>query len=129
MAKKLNIKENDKIIFIKRLRFIEGEPIVIVMNHIPFKLCPQLLEVNLKDKSLYEIMESKFDLVPNRAQITLEPIIAKKFDSKLLDIKIGSPMFLMKNITYTKDGIIMDYFESRFRGDKGKVKVDLNNDI
>jgi len=33
----------------------------------------------------------------------------------------------MKNITYTntKENIVMEYFESHFRGDKGKVQVEL----
>lgn len=129
LAKKLNIEENDRIIVINRLRFIEGEPIVSVINHIPYKLCPELVEEDLKDKSLYRIMADKFGIVPYRAQITLEPIVAEEFDTKLLDIKVGSPMQLMQNITYTSDEVIMDYYESRFRGDKGKVKVELHNEI
>ena len=129
LAKKLNIEANDKIIIINRLRFVKGEPIVSVMNHIPYKLCPQLVEEDLKDKSLYRIMADKFDIVPYRAQITLEPIVAEEFDSELLDINVGAPMQLMQNITYTRDGTVMDYFESRFRGDKGKVNVELHNDL
>jgi len=33
----------------------------------------------------------------------------------------------MKNITYTPENTIMDYFQSRFRGDKGKIKVNLKS--
>lgn len=32
---------------------------------------------------------------------------------------------LIKNIIYTKENIIMDYFESHFRGNKGKFVVEL----
>lgn len=129
LASILNIEEDDKVIVINRLRFINGEPIVSVINHIPYDLCPALLDDDLKDKSLYRIMADKYNIVPYRAQITLEPIVAEKFDSKLLGIKVGSPMQLMKNITYTKENVVMDYFVSRFRGDKGKVKVELHNEI
>jgi DNA-binding GntR family transcriptional regulator len=55
--------------------------------------------------------------------------VAEEYDSQILKINKGAPMHFMQNITYTKDNIAMDYFESRFRGDKGKVRVVLYNEI
>jgi GntR family transcriptional regulator len=129
IAKKLNIQKGEKIIFLNRIRFIEDEPIVNVMNFIPYKLCPDLINEDLENRSLYQILTDKYRLKPYKAEITLEPIVAEEYDSQILKIKIGAPMHLMQNITYTKDNITMDYFESRFRGDKGKVRVVLYNEI
>ena len=55
----------------------------------------------------------------------MEAIVASEYDSELLNIKESAPVHLMKNITYTKENTIMDYFESHFRGDKGRVQVEL----
>jgi len=128
LAKKLNIKKNEKVFIINRVRYIQDEPIVIVRNHIPYNLCPELKYENLEDKSLYNTLTKKFDIKPYKAEITLEPIIADVYDAKLLNIDIGAPLHLMQNITYTEENVVIDYFESRFRGDKGKVKVELYND-
>lgn len=125
IAKKLNIEENEKIIYIMRVRYIKKKPIVTVVNHIPYKLCPDLKNENLTDKSLYQTLAKKYELVAYKARVTLEAIIASKYDSDLLNIKGGAPVHLMKNITYTKENIVMDYFESHFRGDKGRVQVEL----
>jgi len=125
IAKKLDIEENEKIIYIFRVRYIEGVPIVNVKNHIPYKLCPDLMNEDLTDKSLYQTLAEKYGLVPHKARVTLEAIVASKYDSELLNIKEGAPVHLMKNITYTKENTIMDYFESHFRGDKGRVQVEL----
>jgi len=129
IAKKLDIQKGEKVIFLSRIRFIENEPIVSVMNFIPYKLCPDLINEDLENKSLYRVLTNKYGLKPYRAEITLEPIVADEYDSQILKIRIGDPMHLMQNVTYTKDNIIMDYFESHFRGDKGKVKVVLYNEI
>jgi len=129
IAKKLNIPKGEKIIFLNRIRFIENEPIVSVMNFIPYKLCPGLINEDLENKSLYRMLINKYGLKPYKAEITLEPIVAEDYDAQILKIKIGAPMQLMQNITYTKDNIAMDYFESRFRGDKGKVRVIVYNEI
>ena len=127
IAKKLNIEENEKIIYIFRVRYIENGPIVHVANHIPYKLCPDLINEDLTDKSLYQTLAEKYGLVAYKARVTLEAIVASEYDSELLNIKEGAPIHLMKNITYTntKENIVMDYFESHFRGDKGKVQVEL----
>jgi len=129
IANKLNILKGEKIIFLNRIRFVENEPIVSVMNFIPYRLCPGLINEDLENKSLYRTLINKYELKPYKAKITLEPIIAEEYDSQILKIKLGAPMHLMQNITYTKDNIAMDYFESRFRGDKGKVRVELYNEI
>ena len=125
IAEKLSIEENEKIIYIFRIRDIENDPIASVINNIPYKLCPGLINEDLTDKSLYRVLAEKYGLVAYKARITLEAIIASKYDSELLNIKEGAPVHLMKNITYTKENIVMDYFESHFRGDKGKITVEL----
>lgn len=129
IANKLEIEENDKVIFLERLRYVEeSEPIVWVMNFIPYKLCTGLMDENLEDKSLYQVMKNVCNLTYHKAEITLEPVVAEKIDAEILNIEEGSPIHLMENITYDKKGRVMDYFESRFRGDKGKVQVELYSD-
>jgi len=125
IAKKLNIEENEKIIYILRVRYIENEPIVSVINYIPYRLCPDLINEDLENKSLYQILAKKYGLVAYKERVSLEPIVASKYDSRLLNIKENAPVHLIKNIIYTKENIIMDYFESHFRGDKGKFVVEL----
>ena len=125
IAKKLNIEENEEIIYIFRVRYIENGPIVHVANHIPYKLCPDLINEDLTDKSLYQTLAERHGLVAYKARVTLEAIVASEYDSELLHIKESAPVHLMKNITYTKENAIMDYFESHFRGDKGRVQVEL----
>ncbi|MBF8435569.1 GntR family transcriptional regulator [Halanaerobiaceae bacterium Z-7014] len=125
LAEKLSISVGDKYIYIKRVRSIKGEPIVIVENHIPYHLCEDIISINLSDKSLYNSMYEKCGLENYRAEMSIAPALANHYDSKLLEIDAGSPIHHIKTISYTKDNIPMDYFESRFRGDRGEIKVNL----
>ncbi|MFW6026859.1 MAG: GntR family transcriptional regulator [Candidatus Woesearchaeota archaeon] len=129
IANKLNISEEEKIVFLKRIRYINKEPIVSVLNFLPYRLCPGLENEKLENKSLYKTVGEKYELVFHEADITLEPVVADQNDVNNLGVEIGAPIHLMKNITYDKNEIIFDYFISRFRGDKGKINVRLvNND-
>lgn len=125
IAKILIIADNDPIICIERMRYIEGEPIVKVSNFIPFSLCPDLVYEDLSNKSLYRTLYEKYHLQAYRAEITLEAMVADSLNSQVLEIPVGAPIIFMKNITYTPQNKIMDYFQSRFRGDKGKIKVEV----
>jgi GntR family transcriptional regulator len=123
LAQLLQIKEGEDFIYIERLRSIEGEPVVWVRNHVPYALCPGLLEEDLTDRSLYQLLAEKYNLVPKWAEIALEPTLADELDARLLQIDVGAPMFLMENVTYSEKEKPMDFFISRFRGDKGRVRV------
>jgi len=127
IAEKLNLKTDNKVIFLDRVRYIEEEPIVRVLNFVPYEKCPGLIDIDLEDKSLYKVMREEFGISYYRAEISLEPIIAEEYDAEILDIEEGAPIHLMEDITYDQNNEPMDYFESRFRGDKGKVKVELYN--
>lgn len=123
IARALQLKEGEKIIFLERLRFVEEEPVVWVQNHIPYHLCPGLLEEDLTDRSLYELLSEKYHLKPQWAEASLEPTVASNLDVFLLGIDPGAPVLLLENITYDPEDRPIDLFISRFRGDKGRVRV------
>jgi len=127
IAGKLELASDARVIFLHRVRSIDGVPLVSVMNFVPHYLCPALMEEDLEDKSLYNVMAEKCGIIFHRADISLEPVIAEPYDTELLEVEEGSPIHLMKNLSYSSEGIPMDYFESRFRGDRGKVRVKLVN--
>lgn len=123
IAKALQLKEGEKIIFIERLRFVEDEPVVWVQNHIPHHLCPGLLEEDLTDRSLYRLLTERYNLKPQWAEVSLEPVLATDRDAELLGLEPKAPVLLMENITYDVSNRPIDLFISRFRGDKGRVRV------
>lgn len=125
VARFLNLEPQDQIIFLERLRFVEDQPVVRVRNHIPYRLCPGLLQEDLTDRSLYRLMAEKYGLTPHRAEIGLEAVIADEIDASFLGVEVGAPILLMENITFTENGMVMDFFQSRFRGDRGRVKVEV----
>ena len=125
LASALQIDEAEEVIFLKRIRYLEDTPLVRVVNHLPHKLCPGILNEDLNDRSLYRLLGEKYGLHPYRARITLEAVVADTIDAEELDVAKGSPIFLMKNITYSDTDKVMDYFQSRFRGDRGKVNVEV----
>lgn len=127
MSKKLKLDSQAKVIKIKRLRKIDGEPIVIITNHIPYHLCPKLMEIDLEDKSLYRVIAENYGYKLKCSEVIFYPGLADDIDAHLLHQEKGAPLQILNTVSVAQEGIIFDYFESKFRGNYGKIYTVIEN--
>jgi GntR family transcriptional regulator len=116
----LNIEVGEKLIRIERLRFVNDEPLLIVTTFIPYKLCPNLLEEDLENNSLYRILEEKYNIYPLWGERSLEVTLANVKEAKLLNINKDSPLIFLKSITYMNENIPFEYYEAKHKADRTK---------
>ncbi len=121
----LKLKSGEPVIKIKRLRFINNEPIALVTTYLPYKICPSLLKENLTNRSLYGVLEDKYTLKISNGRRSLEAVSADKKEATLLGIKAGAPLMLLNSISYLEDGRPIEYFSALHRGDRSKFVVSL----
>lgn len=110
---------------IKRLRSLEGEKLLIVLNYIPLDICPDLVEIDLTDQSLYGIFRDKYGLKVEAGVRTIESDLASETGAKLLGIPKGSPLLLIKGLSYLSNKRPLEYFEAKHRGDRCKLEVEV----
>ena len=125
IADALQLKNGEKVLHLYRLRFLDSEPEVLVRTYLPAFLAPSLMKEDLTNKSLYAILAQKFDLRIARGDRTIEAVSADKNDAKLLKIKFGSPILLLKSIGILETGSPLEYFVAKHRGDRSKFHVQL----
>jgi len=125
IADGLGIREGEPVTMIDRLRFVDGEPIVLVITYVPQKICPELINEDLSTQSLYAILEQKYGLELVYGRRTLEAVAATEEEAKLLEIDEGDPIILLRSISYLKDGRPIEYFKARHRGDRSRFEVEL----
>ncbi|HAL62398.1 MAG TPA: GntR family transcriptional regulator [Chloroflexi bacterium] len=125
IADGLGLKGGEPVIMIDRLRFVDGEPIVLVITYVPYELCPELINEDLSTQSLYAILEKKYGLELVYGRRTLEAVAATKEEAKLLEIEEGDPIVLLRSISYLKDGRPIEYFKAKHRGDRSRFEVEL----
>lgn len=125
IAKQLNIEVGEPVIVIRRLRKINGEPIVLDKTHMPYKICPGLLKENLLNKSLYEYIEHEYGLKIDRGRRYIEAAKASEEEAKLLKVKKGLPLLYIESIGYLKDGTPIEYYNALHRGDRIRLVTEL----
>ena len=125
VARQLGLSEKDPVIEIKRLRFVNNKPLVLVTTYLPYDICPYLLEEDLSNKSLYRLLEDKYDIKIVYGHRTLEAVSADEYVADLLAVKVGAPLMLLNSVSYLGDGRPIEYFHALHRGDLSKFAVTL----
>lgn len=123
IAKSLQISKDSAVFRLKRIRIVNGEPAAIETTHIPIERCPGIVDEDLENNSLFYLIENKYGLKLFYSDQLLEPVIAKKEESKLLQIKENSPLLKMTGITYLKNGYPIEYIVGLYRGDRYKFRL------
>lgn len=121
----LNLSEDEELNKIVRVRYLDNEPVIIENIFIPVKVCPNLLEEDLEGIPLYDILEDKYKLKILKVSETLEPVVLRKEEAKILGSKIGFPAFLVERITYLIDESPIEVRKSIVRGDRFKFTTEL----
>jgi GntR family transcriptional regulator len=125
IAEALQIKPKSEVIALNRLRYLDGVPEVLVATYIPRQMCPDLLKEDFSRQSLYQVLASKYHLIIAKGYRTIEAISAERGDAKLLQVKTGSPLLLLKSIGLLPSGIPLEFFVAKHRGDRAKFEVRL----
>jgi|SRR5579863_422164 len=125
VAEALRIAENDPVIKLNRLRFLDGEPEVLVVTYLPEKRCPALLAEDLSQQSLYEVIARKYGYRIAKGSRSIEATALGGADARMLNVKPGSPALLLKSIGLLEDGTPLEYFVAKHRGDRSKFEVFL----
>lgn len=125
----LQIPEGELVIELNRLRFINDEPVVVVVTYIPKKLCPSLLNEDFTDKSLYGILREKYDLFITDGLRTIESINATPQLAKMLEVPTGAALTKLTSVGYLHTGIPLEYFIAWHRGDRSRFQVKLTTRI
>jgi GntR family transcriptional regulator len=118
LMQELQLTRRDSVIRIRRLRSIGSEPIVIETTCHPYQLFPDLLHMDLTDKSIYAILEQKYDSRPDEALDSFVASVASKEESQLLQIDDGEPVMRFQRTGYNKDGLPMEFTRSVYRADR-----------
>jgi GntR family trehalose operon transcriptional repressor len=117
MAKLLSIKPKTQINCIKRVRHVDGENVILDINHFVTELIPGLT-AEIAGASIYEYIEQTLGLHISYAQRVIEVQPCTADDVKYLDLNGTDYVVVVKNFTHLYDGRQFEYTESRHRLDK-----------
>jgi GntR family transcriptional regulator len=123
MAKNMCLQPGTPLLRMKRLRFVDFIPFSLGISYIPYHLVPGI-EDKLQSHSFYWLLENEYHLKLSKTQAHLEATLADQYFSNYLNVKIGSPLFLMTGNVCDQDLCVIEHFEAYYRGDRIRFTVE-----
>ncbi|WP_435059916.1 GntR family transcriptional regulator [Streptomyces sp. bgisy060] len=121
VSRKLRISPAAEILYVARLRLVDGSPMAIEHLHIRADLAPDLTSDELEQGDLYEHLRDRHGVQVSEAVQSIEPTVVTRAEADLLDVPELSPALLFERLTTDAHGRAVEYVHSLYRGDRYRI--------
>lgn len=126
VAELLNIPITVQVMYLKRLRKVHGEPIVLQEAYLTNKVCKPLMEIDFTQNSLYASLKSNCSTEIVRAKDTVEAKAAQGDICKFLEVAEGFPVLMSRRLAFDKLQTVIELSYSIYRSDQYVLEVEYN---
>jgi GntR family transcriptional regulator len=123
VAQALKLTPGEQAYSLKRLRFVNAEPVAVVTSFLPARIFSGIDKQDLERQSLYQIFERTYNRKLHWAEESIGAVVAQGDDALALQAEPGSPLLLIKETTYDEQDIPIEYSVSLLRGDRYTASV------
>lgn len=128
VASKLNIKENDDVLYLKTIRYVDNIPFLFAKYYINLSFLKYIDKVISKTKSISELYINKYNLDPIRESSEIEIISSSEESKNIFTIENNLPLIkISTKTTDKKTENTIDYCYSYFRSDMAKIVVNYKD--
>lgn len=125
LARRLQIQLGAEVVFLYRLRLMEGEPTAIERAYLPHELCPGILDYDFSVHSLYEVLSTVYGKMPDHAEQEIEASLATPEVARLLNLTPPAVVLVFHRETRLADGQVIEYVDSELRADRFRFYTNL----
>ncbi|MEV5847876.1 GntR family transcriptional regulator [Streptomyces sp. NPDC051985] len=118
VAERLRVPPGADVLYIERLRRLNGLPLSLDLTYIPLDIGTALLGADLENNDVFRLLETITGRPLGHAEITLEAVNADAHSAAVLQAPRGAAVLMLERLTHLADGRPVDLEFIRFRGDR-----------
>ncbi|WP_123625711.1 GntR family transcriptional regulator [Streptomyces sp. SAI-097] len=118
VAERLRVPHGADVLYIERLRRLNGVPLSLDLTYLPLDIGTALLGADLENTDVFRLLESVTGRPLGHAEITLEAVTADAHSAAVLEAPRGTAVLMLERLTHLADGRPVDLEFVRFRGDR-----------
>ncbi|MGC2449659.1 MAG: GntR family transcriptional regulator [Candidatus Sulfotelmatobacter sp.] len=122
-AQALKLSPGEKVYQVRRLRFINGEPVAVVTSFLPARIFGGIDKQDLENQSLYAIFERVYKRKLQWAEEIIGAMIAGADEAEVLQTSPGSALLVIRETTYDLQSVAIEYSLSLLRADRYTASV------
>lgn len=113
VAAGLDVPVLSPIVFIKRLRLMDGVPTLVERLRYRMEFGRHLLDFDPDSGSIYQrLMDQGVDI--HWASRTIDAVVADAEDAELLGVAEGSPLLRVRRRAFTREGVPVEFSDDRY---------------
>lgn len=122
-VQKLRLCDDDAILHIRRLRYLDGDPVLISSNHLVHKLCPGMEDEDLRTGSLWARVARMTGRGIAGGIHTFKAVVPSQEERASLNISRGTALLRGQGINYLTDGTPFEQSTVNMVGNRSFVRV------
>ena len=121
-AATLRIRESEPIVFLRRVRCADGEPIALETTMLAGRLSGTVMAADLRHDSLHATLTAAgWSLRRGTATVTSES--ASREDARLLEVAPGAPVLVERRVIVDAQGRPLEATETRYAAERYAIDV------
>lgn len=125
VAAHLQLPAGAPVVVLERLRFVDEEPWVHTVSHLPAALVPGLVDLDLREQSLYALLEARYGVRLLHGRRTVEAHGAGARLAADLGIAHGGPVLTLTSTSWGEGPAPVETFVAHHRADRSRFEVEL----
>ncbi|MEY9971416.1 GntR family transcriptional regulator [Lysinibacillus sp. RC46] len=121
----LKLAPDEKVVSIARVRAVENEPVVIMINYLKNKYVPGLEKRGLSSDSLYKDLEEIYNIFLESAEEVITARSATSYEASKLRVPEGTAVLHVRRTSFIKNKIPVEVVDMVVRGDRYEYFVEL----
>ncbi len=125
LTRRLQVQLGAEVVFLYRVREMDGEPAAIERSYLPHALCPGILKFDFSKQSLYETLSRTYNRRPSHAEQEIEASLATSEVARLLNLTPPAVVLVFHRETRLEIGEVIEYVDSELRADRFRFYTNL----
>ncbi|MGR2740991.1 GntR family transcriptional regulator [Billgrantia sp. Q4P2] len=129
VAAALGLRSGDAVVEVKRVRYLNREPVSLESSYFPIDIGRRLFGQDLSG-DIFPMLENRFAIPLGAANIAIDSTLCDEETRQHLNLGMGEPVLRVERLTYDRAGRPVDFEYLCFRGDafKYQFRVDRKSE-
>lgn len=119
----LGLDSGANVIWMERLRRVNGLEVVLTRTHLPLPRFDGLLDHDLMRESLYDILATDYGVIAGQGRRRFEAVAATAEQAAHLGVEAGAPLLKLTAVNHDQNQQPFEYFTAHYRSDRAAFDV------
>ena len=119
----MGLQPGDKVVRVERLRLVNNVPLALHTAYLNHRLCPQVLQHNLAQESMFQLLRGKYGLKLERAEEQVYAALANEQEMELLNLAYPAAVLRAERTTFLDTGEVIEFSLATYCGEWYRLSI------